>query len=305
MEKSYQIALLIDAENINVKYVNAVIKEISKYGKLVISRFYGDIQKLSNTWNLTALDYAIKPMHQYNVATKKNAADMAMALDALEIMYQGKVDAFFIVSSDSDFTPLSSKLREGGMYVIGVGKEEQVTNAFKSSCNEFKYFDYLMDETAEEAKTKNVKTEKTNTSEEEINEIIKDVIIESGVNNKIAMSQLGIMLINRFSDFDPRKYGAKQLSDLVSTIPELTTSKENKTIYVELESVITKKQVSETIYEIISRNQSKKMKLSKLINEITKVHHDFDYKTYGFTKFSRFLSSIKDLKVYQGNVTLK
>src|SRR5690554_2465899 len=145
-QNDYRIALLIDSENISAKYIKPVMHEIAKYGRIVIARFYGDIWTLSKEWHQTALNYAIKPMHQYNVASGKNAADMAMAIDALEMMYQEKVNTFFLITSDSDFTPLAMKLREGGMTVIGIGTEKKVTEAFKSACNEFKYFDYLEDE---------------------------------------------------------------------------------------------------------------------------------------------------------------
>jgi len=116
MEKQeFKIALMIDSENVSPKYVKSVINEIAKYGKIIIARFYGDVSKLSAEWHQMALDYAIKPVHQYNVATGKNAADLAMALDAQEMMYQQKVNSFFLVTSDSDFTPLAMKLKEGGI----------------------------------------------------------------------------------------------------------------------------------------------------------------------------------------------
>ena len=89
---NYKIGLMIDSENVSHKYIKSVMNEISKYGKIVIARFYGDINNLSKDWHKTAQDYAIKPVHQYNVASGKNAADMAMALDAQEMMYQEKVN---------------------------------------------------------------------------------------------------------------------------------------------------------------------------------------------------------------------
>ncbi|MBE0700900.1 MAG: NYN domain-containing protein, partial [Acholeplasmataceae bacterium] len=186
----YKIALMVDSENVSAKYIKSVMNEIAKYGKIVISRFYGDLNKLSKEWHQTALDYAIKPMHQYNVASGKNAADMAMALDAQEMMYQEKVNTFFIVTSDSDFTPLAMKLKEGGMHVIGVGTEKKVTSAFKSACNEFKYFEYLSEDDEESL------TSSPNDNSE-IENTIKDIIVENGVDNKIQLSRLGDILVNR------------------------------------------------------------------------------------------------------------
>src|SRR5690554_242652 len=103
-----RVALLIDSENVSDIYIEDIMKEIPKYGKLVIARFYGDINKISKSWQDKAVDFAIKPYHQYNTASGKNAADMDMALDALSIKYDDKADIFFIVSSDSDFTDRKS-----------------------------------------------------------------------------------------------------------------------------------------------------------------------------------------------------
>ncbi|TVP85926.1 MAG: NYN domain-containing protein [Acholeplasmataceae bacterium] len=292
-KQEYKIALLIDSENVSVKYIKVVINEIAKYGKIVISRFYGDLNKLSKEWHQTAIDFAIKPMHQYNVASGKNAADLAMALDALEMMYQERVNTFFIVTSDSDFTPLAMKLKEGGMHVVGVGNEKKVTSAFKMACNEFKYFEYLGDDEDEEE----LATTKPVDIKGEIVDIIMDIIVESGVDNKIQLSRLGDILTNRFSDFDSRKYGAKSLSSLVKTIEGVEITQEKTTTYVSLKSALEIDIISKAVYEIISRNKSKEMVLTKLKQELEKRFDNFQYKTFGFTKFSNFITSIKYLTV--------
>ena len=301
MEKNdYKIALLIDSENVSAKYVEAVLNETSKYGTLVISRFYGDITNSSEEWKNVALKYALKPMHQYNVASGKNAADMAMALDAQEIMYNGKVNTFFIVSSDSDFTPLATKLRESGMIVIGVGSEKKATAAFKSSCNEFKYFEYLMED---DIKTPaNVTTEK----EEEIaiDEVIKNIIVESGTDNKIQLSYLGIILLNRFSDFDPRKYGAKTLLNLIKTIKGLTVTYDRSSQFVELKTMCTYDDVSKECLRILNSKSNKQMKLTKLKLELEKKYENFDYRTLGFTTFSKLIKKIDGLTVVDDLVSI-
>lgn len=282
----YKIALMIDSENVSPKYIKPVMNEIAKYGKIVIARFYGDINNLSKEWHKTATDHAIKPIHQYNVAIGKNAADMAMALDAQEMMYQEKVNAFFLVTSDSDFTPLAVKLREGGMHVIGVGSEKKVTPAFRSSCNEFKYFEYL-DEEDEDEEVKPIKS-----SKQEIGGMIKNIVIENGVDNKIQLSRLGDILVNRFSDFDPRKYGAKSLSSLVNTIDGLSLSLEKTTSYVTLVTTTSIKDIHAAIISIISKNKSKEMILTRIKQELEKKYKGFDYQELGFTRFSRLVGSI-------------
>jgi len=305
LEKTdYKIALMIDAENIPIKYVKAVMKEMAKYGRIVIARFYGDVYKASKEWHQTALDFAIKPMHQYQVANAKNAADMALALDALEMMYQEKVNAFFLVSSDSDFTPLAMKLKEGGMHVVGIGNEKKVTNAFKSACNEFKYFEYLDDEDEEDDEIENIQAKNGNKEKIQIEQVIKDLVIENGVSNRIQLSRLGDILVNRFSDFDARKYGAKSLSSLVSTIKGLELTTEKTTTYVSLKPEVDLEEIKEKVYALINKNKTKQMILTKLKQELEKTYPKFEYKTYGYTKFSKFISSFSQLTVHDNLVKL-
>ncbi len=302
MEKSeYKIALLIDSENVSQKYIKSVMDEIAKYGKIVIARFYGDVYRLSKDWHKTAQDFAIKPVHQYNVANSKNAADMAMALDALEMMYQEKVNTFFLVTSDSDFTPLAMKLKEGGMHVIGVGNEKKVTSAFKSSCNEFKYFEYLGDDDSDSDEPQDRLLDYS----QQIGSIIKSIVIENGVGNKIQLSRLGDILVNKFSDFDSRKYGAKSLSSLVNTISGLSMSTEKTTTYVNLDSKQTMKEVSVAIIEIISKNKSKEMMLTKIKQELEKRFIGFHYQELGFTRFSKLVASISSITVKNNAAKIK
>jgi uncharacterized protein (TIGR00288 family) len=281
----YRIALLIDSENISAKYIKPVMHEIAKYGRIVIARFYGDISSLSKDWHQTALNYAIKPMHQYNVASGKNAADMAMAIDALEMMYQEKVNTFFLITSDSDFTPLAMKLREGGMTVIGIGTEKKVTEAFKSACNEFKYFDYLEDE---DEVSSEVDEDDTN-----IEKVIKDIIIDHG--NKMQLSDLGNMLRNRSSDFDVRKYGVKNLSSLVNTYSGLRTIQND--MVVEFKSGLNFDEISTKVFEIVSKQTDHKMLLTQLKLELEESFKDFNYKEFGFSQFGKFIGSIKKVHV--------
>ncbi len=153
MENNNRIALLIDAENVPVTRMPAVIKEMAKYGTAITSRFYADVKAVGEDWRRISSEFAIRPVHQYNVAYGKNAADMAMSLDALEIMNEGLVNMFILVTSDSDFTPLAIRLREKGAIVVGIG-DQKASKAFVSSCNEFKYFDYLVEgEKTEEVET--------------------------------------------------------------------------------------------------------------------------------------------------------
>jgi uncharacterized protein (TIGR00288 family) len=297
----FKIALLIDSENVRHQYIESVLNEISKYGKIVIQRFYGNINQLSKEWEEKSKNFAIKPVHQFNVASGKNAADMALALDALEIMYQGRVDAFFLVTSDSDFTPLATKLREGGMHVVGIGAEGKVSRAFTSACNQFKYFEIIYDE---EDNGGNIKNNKV-TSHQEVSDIIKNVIVEKGEDNAIQLSRLGDILVNRYSDFDTRKYGSKNLSNLVSTIPGLHVYTEKSTTYVKLISNMSYEAVSKIILDLVNKTTKKEMLLTNLILKIKELHPDFEYNELGFSKFAKLVSSIEGIIVKDNSAKIQ
>ncbi len=133
-ERKY--ALLIDAENTSPKYVDVIISELKKYGIITYQRMYGDfINPDLASWNKKALKYAIVPIQQSRYSTAKNAADIMLVIDAMDILYQDKIDGFCIVTSDSDFTRLVSRLREEGKSVIGMGKSD-ASKTFIAACDE-------------------------------------------------------------------------------------------------------------------------------------------------------------------------
>lgn len=150
MSKEQQYAVLVDAENVSPKYINIIFDEASNYGVTTYRRIYGDwTSTLNNGWKDVLLDNSITPIQQYSYTHGKNASDSAMIIDAMDILYTESVDGFIIVSSDSDFTRLASRLRESGMKVIGMG-ESKTPNAFISACNSFKYLDILYQSSQEE-----------------------------------------------------------------------------------------------------------------------------------------------------------
>ena len=143
MDKDMKIAVLIDAENISSKYVNIILHEAASLGNLIYKRIYGNwTTSLLNSWKNELLDNAIQPIQQYSNTTGKNSSDSALIIDAMDLLYQKQLDAFCIVSSDSDFTRLASRLRESEMYVLGMG-EQKTPRAFISACNKFVYLDLL------------------------------------------------------------------------------------------------------------------------------------------------------------------
>ena len=165
MSKEQQYAVLVDAENVSPKYINIIFDEASNYGVTTYRRIYGDwTSTRNNGWKEILLDNSITPIQQYSYTHGKNASDSAMIIDAMDILYTASVDGFIIVSSDSDFTRLASRLRESGMKVIGMG-ESKTPNAFISACNSFKYLDILYQNSQDE-------------EEPEIEELKEDEVVE-------------------------------------------------------------------------------------------------------------------------------
>ncbi len=143
MNEFQKIALLIDADNAQAAKIEAILKEVSVYGRIVIKRAYGNWSKPSlQSWETEIKRFAISAIQQFDFASGKNASDMALTIDAMELLYAGKYDCFVIVSSDSDFTTLAIKLHEAGVYVIGYGKKDTV-ESFRSACDEFNYVEDL------------------------------------------------------------------------------------------------------------------------------------------------------------------
>src|SRR5437762_7277884 len=160
--KDLRLAVLIDADNISYSNIKAMMEEIAKYGTPTFKRIYGDWTKPTLAgWKTVLLENAISPVQQYSYTAGKNSSDSALIIDAMDILYSGRVDGFCIISSDSDFTRLATRLREAGMKVIGIG-EKKTPPAFISSCNKFIYLEILKAETQPAPlKTTTVKTVKT------------------------------------------------------------------------------------------------------------------------------------------------
>ena len=141
--KDLRLAVLIDADNVPYANIQGMLEEITKYGTPTFKRIYADwTQPTVSGWKKVLLEHSITPVHQYSYTSGKNATDSSMIIDAMDILYTGRVDGFCIVSSDSDFTRLASRLREGGMIVFGLG-EKKTPVSFISACDKFIYIEIL------------------------------------------------------------------------------------------------------------------------------------------------------------------
>lgn len=226
-QKDKKIAVLIDADNVSDKYIKYIIDEISNHGTPTYKRIYGDWTKPQlASWKTVLLNYSISPIQQYSYTTGKNATDAALIIDAMDILYSHNVDGFCIVSSDSDFTKLASRLREAGMYVLGMG-EKKTPTPFIAACEKFKYLEVLASVPTGTTVVENVKGEPVNNNKtgmvtkEELIEVIKNIINEiSDEDGWAFLGELGSVLNKRYADFDTRNYGYSKLTPFVSSLKQ-------------------------------------------------------------------------------------
>lgn len=216
-----KLAVLIDADNVPFSNVKGMMEEIAKYGTPTTKRIYGDWTKPTVAgWKGVLLEHAITPIQQYSYTTGKNATDSAMIIDAMDILYSEKVDGFCIVSSDSDFTRLATRLRESGMHVMGIG-EKKTPNPFIVACDRFIYIEVLDNATKKakpEVKTKEEKPslqKVDKTTIQLISSTIEDIADEDGW---AFLGDVGNLLIKKRPEFDPRNYGFAKLTPMLKSL---------------------------------------------------------------------------------------
>lgn len=251
--ENLRLAVLIDGDNAPRDCLKGIMEEIAIYGTPMIKRIYGDWASHGlSSWKTSLLENAVTPKQQFAYTTGKNATDSAMIIDAMDILYTGKTDGFVLVSSDSDFTPLAIRLRESGMYVIGIG-EEKTPKAFVQACDKFIRVEVIRDKYKKPAKSTAAKKttaaakktaaksadkpekapaakaastkkaapaaeSKPPVPEEIINLIADSVADLADDDGWIDMSNLGNLIIKKQPDFDPRTYGFGKLSNMLKNL---------------------------------------------------------------------------------------
>ena len=221
--KSNKIALLVDGDNAQSKMMDLVLEEASKYGKVTIRRVYGDwTTQHMNHWKGQLNEMAFNPIQKFSYTTGKNSTDSALIIDAMDILHAGLVEGFCIVSSDSDYTGLAKRIREAGIFVMGIG-EEKTPAAFVKSCEIFTYVENLepkaeVIETPE--KKEAVKKQKSKTTNN-VNKKLIDKAYDMSINesNEAYISTLGINLRKLDPSFDVRTYGCKTLTQFFTKMP--------------------------------------------------------------------------------------
>lgn len=215
------LAVLIDGDNIPSANVKEMMEEIAKYGNPTIKRIYGDWTKPNlSKWKNVLLENAITPIQQYGYTTGKNATDSAMIIDAMDILYSQKVNGFCIVSSDSDFTRLATRLREAGMQVIGIG-EKKTPNPFIVACDKFIYLEILKSNSKEKGFGEEKEPEKETFEKITAQEIklIETTITDLSDDDGWAfLGDVGSLLQKKQPNFDPRNYGFQKLTPLIKSI---------------------------------------------------------------------------------------
>lgn len=309
------IALLIDVDNIASKYTESILNELSKYGKVTIRRMYGDwSQTRLKAWLQCASQYSLTPIMQPNNTPGKNASDIGLIIDAMDILYSGEVQGFCIVSSDGDFNKLATRIREAGMIVIGMG-EKKTPESFRASCERFVFLDIIqndiiddddLEDSSLESSKKVFGSAKANHSSEEIiddeddgsatnkasieNMIIKMIADNDAIGKETGLGEIGSRLVKIYPDFDIRNYNYSKLSSYLKDFESLNVVTKNKAMWVSLKgsSIL---DVEAQIISIFKKYNTNTLNLGLLKNELQKLNPNLNatIKKNGVTKFSVFL----------------
>lgn len=303
-----KIALLIDAENTNVKYIDAIFSEIKKYGNITYQRMYGDFRNSAlEKWVKKSTEYAIVPIYQQNYSSGKNAADIMLVIDAMDILYRQNVDLFCIVSSDSDFTRLVNRIKEDAIYVVGMG-QSRASKTFVKACNEYKFLDKIIDE--EEKETEEEKTEKNKPKDskkteeknaitpiEKIKGFINSLVIEA--ENKGERANLGStksQLQREFPDFDERNYGYTLFRKFIEDGTKFETEQEGNSMYIVRNN---NNNIEKRVCNFIREKAKKGVALDMLGNEIHNRFPEFRYKDLGYSRLSKFIENVEGIELYE------
>jgi len=308
MEKRF--ALLIDADNVSAKYIKPILEELSGYGNVTNKRIYGDWTNTQHgAWKEVLLQNSISPIQQFGYTTGKNATDSAMIIDAMDILYTGSVDGFCIVSSDSDFTKLASRLRESGLTVIGMG-ENKTPQPFRQACDIFTTLELLVednDEITEESVSKKGSEETPSIlAKQAIEEAIIKMITENQNSGKdTGLGEVGSRLVKAYPDFDVRSYGYRLLSKFLEGFPRIALEKKRNAMTVTLSGNQAERQeVENYIVNRVKEYGETGISMGQLGQEVHDKYSNFHVKDLGYSQFNRYVRNIKGLHIEKKNEEL-
>lgn len=282
MTTDRKFAVLIDADNVSDRYIKIILDEISNDGEVTYKRIYGDWTKPAlSPWKKVLLEHSVTPIQQYSYTTGKNATDSAMIIDAMDILYSGNVEGFCLVSSDSDFTRLASRLRESGMMVVGMG-EQKTPKPFITACNKFKYLDILAGD-AKKSKVRAVsKAEKTAEKAEKLEKSEK----QDKSDKKIAALAAPKTKIKALppvkAELEPEE---KDDADIIGLKEE--------------GEITSLEEITEVLHSILQEESDEDgwVSTSDLGSRLIKRYSDFDVRNYGYPKLTPFLKSLKGFEM--------
>ena len=234
-EHGSALAVLIDADNANPAIVEGLLAEIAKLGFAGVKRIYGDwtTPRLSQ-WKTALLEYSIQPIQQFAYTTGKNATDSAMIIDAMDLLYSGTFDGFCLVSSDSDFTRLASRIRESGKIVYGFG-EQKTPRPFVTACDRFIYTEVFSTSSAAEGPVKRRSSRELRQDKKLLNLFRSAIDSASDENGWANLGHVANNINKQAPDFDPRNYGYRRLLDLVTAMDVLKTERKEQFVFIKYE----------------------------------------------------------------------
>ena len=305
MEERY--ALLIDADNVSAKYIKPILDELSKYGNVTYKRIYGDWTSTYNSsWKEVLLQNSITPIQQFSYTHGKNATDSAMIIDAMDMLYTSELEGFCLVSSDSDFTKLASRLRESGKMVIGMG-EDKTPPPFRKACDIFTVLELLLEDSMLEKPEKaaahavvgkeSKKESAGAVSKSQIEEAVVKIITENQNNDKeTGLGEVGSRLVKLYPDFDVRRNGYSLLSKFLETFPKLKLLQDGTKVSVTLyEDKSQQERIEEYIMYQLKQAGCQGVSLGTLGNKIRNKFGNFKVRDYGYSQFQQYIKSFPDV----------
>ena len=292
--QSKKIAVLIDADNASTASISVILEEVAKYGIASVKRVYGDWSNPTlKGWYEIALKYGMTPMQQYAYTVAKNATDIAMVIDAMELLYTGTFDGFCIVSSDSDFTPLALKIREKGLFVHGFGKSTTPIS-FVSACDKFIDVKNLI--IGESVDLKDSSNEKTTQGQISIDKDVLSLILKTIRDKADENGWANLLTVHQYisvvkADFDSRNYGRAKFSGLIKSL-DLFEIKEFKS------QLLVRKRNFKVIIKLtqealkISSSENNWVNFPTLVSNIKTLEPALDIEAYGFESLEKAVQSI-------------
>lgn len=313
MTSEKKLAVLIDADNVSADIIKPLLTEIAQYGIANVKRIYGDWSHGLEKWKAALIPHAIIPVQQFAYTKGKNATDIALVIDAMDLLYSGNFDGFCIISSDSDFTKLACRLRQSGLIVYGFG-DKRTPEAFRQSCNTFIYTEKFLPTTktsSSEQPNKNANTP----SLKQVLKLIEQAIKENADNSGWAnLGPIGSYIYQTYSNFKTSSYGFSKLSDLVKSFKTLEHQTHNRRIQVRCRTPeqAKEKPTSQTtatsttnttkalkiLQEVITKNAAASgwADFGKVGSYIKQHYPEFNVKDYGFSRLTSLVKSLNELE---------